>query len=83
MKLTKENINRLKEGFVKKHSLKEGVIDYIFGKILVKKLSNDRDFVAMARKLDNDMQELRDTVEQLKKDGKPIPASYKAILNIN
>ena len=37
----------------------------------------------MASKLDKDMQKLRDKVEQLKKDGKPIPSSYKAMLNIN
>jgi len=83
MKITEKNINRLKEAFVKKHSLKEGIIDYIFGKVLVKKLSNDNEFLAMASKLDKDMQKLRDKVEQLKKDGKPIPSSYKAMLNIN
>jgi hypothetical protein len=83
MKITEKNINRLKEAFVKKHSLKEGIIDYIFGKVLVNKLSNDKNFVSMAKKLDSDMQKLRDEVEQLKKDGKPIPASYKAMLNIN
>ena len=82
MKITEKNINRLKEAFVKKHSLKEGIIDYIFGKVLVKKLSNDSDFLAMAKKLDSDMQEIRDKVEKLKKDGKPIPPHYKAILNI-
>ena len=82
MKITEKNINRLKEAFVKKHSLKEGIIDYIFGKVLVSKLSNDSEFLAMASKLDKDMQKLRDKVEQLKKDGKPIPASYKTMLNI-
>lgn len=83
MKITEKNINRLKEAFVKKHSLKEGIIDYIFGKVLVKKLSNDSDFLAMAKKLDSDMQEIRDKVEKLKKDGKPIPRLYKHILNID
>jgi hypothetical protein len=83
MKITEKNINRLKEAFVKKHSLKEGIIDYIFGKVLVNKLSNDKNFVAMAKKLDSDMQEIRDKVEQLKKDGKPIPRLYKHILNID
>lgn len=83
MQITEKNINRLKEAFVKKHSLKEGIIDYIFGKVLVKKLSNDSDFLAMAKKLDSDMQEIRDKVEKLKKDGKPIPRLYKHILNID
>ena len=36
----------------------------------------------MATKLDADIQKIRDKVEQLKKDGKPIPPHYKAILNI-
>jgi hypothetical protein len=76
------HINRIKEALTKKHSLREGIIDYIFGKALVSKLSTDKDFVAMTKKLDNDMQALRDKVEQLKKDGKPIPHLYKHILNI-
>ena len=39
--------------------------------------------MAMATKLDDDMQKLRDEVEQLKSQGKRIPKSYKAILNID
>jgi predicted translin family RNA/ssDNA-binding protein len=76
------HINRIKEALTKKHSLREGIIDYIFGKMMVNKLSKDKDFVAMATKLDRDMQKIRDKVEQLKKDGKPIPNSYKVLLNI-
>jgi hypothetical protein len=76
------HLNRIKEALTKKHSLKEGIIDYIFGKMMVNKLSKDKDFVAMATKLDRDMQKIRDKVEQLKKDGKPIPNSYKVLLNI-
>ena len=76
------HINRIKEALTKKHSLKEGIIDYIFGKMMVNKLSKDKDFIAMTTKLDKDMQKIRDKVEQLKKDGKPIPRLYKTILNI-
>jgi hypothetical protein len=76
------HLNRIKEAIAKKHSLREGIIDYIFGKMMVNALSKDKDFVAMATKLDRDMQKIRDKVEQLKKDGKPIPNSYKVLLNI-
>lgn len=76
------HINRIKEALTKKHSLREGIIDYIFGKVMVNKLSKDKDFIAMATKLDTDIQKIRDKVEQLKKDGKSIPPHYKAILNI-
>ncbi len=82
MKLTETIRKSIKEFITKKHSIREGVVDYIFGKILVNKLKKDKDFVAMATKLDADMQKIRDKVEQLKKDGKKIPAHYKAILNI-
>jgi hypothetical protein len=82
MKLTEEKKSRIKEFISKKHSMREGIIDYIFGKVLVSKLKKDSDFMAMASKLDRDMQELRDEVERLKAQGKPIPNSYKAILNI-
>jgi hypothetical protein len=76
------HINRIKEALTKKHSLREGIIDYIFGKVMVNKLSKDKDFIAMATKLDADIQKIRDKVEKLQKDGKPIPPHYKAILNI-
>jgi hypothetical protein len=82
MRISEINKKKIKEAITKKHSLKEGIVDYIFGKLLVKKLSKDKDFLAMAKKLDDDMQKLRDEVEDLKKKGKPIPHSYKAILNI-
>lgn len=82
MKLTEANKTSIKEFLSKKHSIKEGVIEYIFGKVLLNKLKNDKSFVAMAKKLDNDMQELRDEVERLKANGESIPLSYKNILNI-
>jgi cobalamin biosynthesis protein CobT len=82
MKLTEAKKKSIKEFLTKKHSIKEGVIEYIFGKILVNKLKNDKSFIAMAKKLDADMQELRDEVERLKANGERIPLSYKNILNI-
>jgi hypothetical protein len=82
MKLTEAKKKSIKEFLTKKHSIKEGVIEYIFGKILVNKLKNDKSFIAMAKKLDADMQELRDEVERLRANGERIPLSYKNILNI-
>lgn len=77
-----KNIVRLKEAFNKKHSLKEGVIDYIFGKILTNRLSNDKGFLQLAKQLDTDLQRIRDKVKELEAQGKPIPYPYKNILNI-
>lgn len=82
MKLTKEQKNKIKETLSKKHSLNEGIVDYIFGKLLVKKLSKDKEFLRLAKKLDDDMEQLRKKVEDMKKRGERIPNSYKAILNI-
>jgi len=82
MKLTESKKQSIKEFLTKKHSIKEGVIEYIFGKVLVNKLKNDKSFIAMAKKLDSDMQELRDEVERLRANGEPIPRSYKNLLNI-
>ena len=83
MKLTENIKNKIKEAITKKHSLKEGIVDYIFGKLLVKKLEKDKDFVTMAKKLDSDMEKLRDKVDQMQKNGEKIPPHYKAILNLN
>jgi len=82
MKLTESKKQSIKEFLTKKHSIKEGVIEYIFGKVLVNKLKNDKSFIAMAKKFDSDMQELRDEVERLRANGEPIPRSYKNLLNI-
>jgi hypothetical protein len=82
MKLTEQDKNKVKEFIQKKHSLKEGLVDYIFGKVLVKKLSKDKDFLRLAKKLDDDMDEIRKKVEDMKSKGVEIPNTYKAILNI-
>lgn len=82
MKLTESQKKSIKEFITKKHSLKEGIIDYIFGKVLVNKLSKDKDFITMAKKLDSDMEELRKKVEDMQARGEKIPHSYKYLLNI-
>jgi len=82
MKLTEDTKKSIKKFLAKKHSIKEGVIEYIFGKVLVNKLKNDKSFMAMAKRLDKDLQELKDEVERLKAKGEPIPLSYKNLLNI-
>ena len=38
MKLTETKKKSIKEFITKKHSIREGIIDYIFGKVLVNKL---------------------------------------------
>ena len=82
MKLTETKKNKIKEFISKKHDMKEGVVDYIFGKKLVSNLEKDDDFLKLARNLDNDMDALRKKVERMQKSGEKIPHSYKAILNI-
>lgn len=82
MKLTETKKNKIKEFISKKHDMKEGIVDYIFGKKLVSNLEKDDDFLKLARNLDNDMDALRKKVERMQKNGERIPHSYKAILNI-
>ena len=77
-----KNFTKLKEYYTKKYSLKEGLIDYIFGKILVSKLKNDSNFISLAKQLDTDLQKLRDKVEDMKRRGEEIPPSAKRLLNI-
>lgn len=82
MKLTERKKRKIKEFISKKHDMKEGIVDYIFGKKLVSNLEKDDDFLKLAKNLDNDMDILRKKVERMKKNGEKIPHSYKAILNI-
>ena len=82
MKLTEENKNKIKEILQNKHFVKEGIIDYIFGKRLVKKLSKDKEFLRLAKRVDDDMTNLRKKVKDMEAKGEEIPARYKAYLNL-
>jgi hypothetical protein len=82
MKLTETHKKRIKEALQAKHFIKEGIIDYIFGKRLVKKLSADKEFIRLAKKVDSNMDNLRKKVKDMEAKGERIPASYKNILNL-
>lgn len=51
-KLTESDKKRIKNYFVKKYSINEGFVEWLFGKALVRKLENDPEFVRKARELD-------------------------------
>ena len=57
-----------------------GLIEYIFGKILVNKLSNDEEFLELAEKVDKDRIELINKVRVMKSKGEKIPETYKGYL---
>lgn len=82
MKLKETDKIKIKEILQKKHFVKEGIIDYIFGKKLVKKLSKDKEFLRLAKKVDNNMSDLRKKVKDMEARGEKIPASYKNLLNL-
>lgn len=79
--LTEANRQKIKEYFTKKYDLKEGIIDYIFGKVLVNKLQNDKNFVDFAKELDRKMQGHKELLQWYADKNKPIPDSVtKAML---
>lgn len=82
MKLTETHKNRIKEVLQTKHFVREGIIDYIFGKALVRKLSKDREFLKLAKKVDDDMSRIRKKVKDMEANGEEIPARYKTYLNL-
>ena len=57
-----------------------GLIEYIFGKILGNKLSNDEEFLELAEKVDKDRIELINKVRVMKSKGEKIPETYKVYL---
>lgn len=73
--LTEENRQRIKEYFTKKYKLKEGIIDYIFGKVLVNKLKNDKNFVEFSRELDRKLKAEKEAIKWYADKGAPIPDS--------
>jgi len=82
MKLKESDKSKIKEILQQKHFVKEGIIDYIFGKKLVRKLSKDKEFLRLAKKVDDDMSNLRKKVKDMEARGEEIPATYKAYLNL-
>ena len=82
MKPTNEQIKTISSALAKKHGMNEGLVDYIFGKVLTRKLKKDKKFNQIAKELDTAMDKLKKEVERMKKNGEEIPASYKQILNI-
>lgn len=57
-----------------------GLIEYIFGKILGNKLSNDEEFLELAEKVDKDRIELINKVRVMKSKGEKIPETYNVYL---
>lgn len=82
MKPTNEQIKTISSALAKKHGMNEGLVDYIFGKVLTRRLKKDKKFNQIAKELDTAMDKLRKEVERMKKNGEEIPPSYKQILNI-
>lgn len=82
MKPTNEQIKTISSALSKKHGMNEGLVDYIFGKVLTRRLKKDKKFNQIAKELDTAMDKLRKEVERMKKNGEEIPPSYKQILNI-
>lgn len=80
MALTTEQRQKIKEALIKKHNLNEGFIEYLFGKALIRKLKNDKEFVSLAKRLDKDMDDIKKKVKDLEKNGEEIPYLYKHIL---
>lgn len=82
MKLTESDKTKIKEVLQTKHFVKEGIIDYIFGKALSRKLSKDKEFLKLAKRVDDDMSRIRKKVKDMEAKGEEIPARYKAYLNL-
>ena len=57
-----------------------GLIEYIFGKLLVNKLSGDKEFIRLANKVDSNMDNLRKKVKDMEVRGEEIPEVYKNML---
>jgi hypothetical protein len=71
----------IKDYLTKKYNLKEGIIDYVFGKILVKKLKNDKNFVKLAKDLDKRLQTTKNLLQWHADKNQPLPDSIAQIIN--
>ena len=79
MKLTKEQADYIRS---KKSFKSEGIVKSIFGRLLKKKLKNDRGFMKAVDDADKATEKLKKTVLQMKIDGVEIPPVIKQRLGI-
>jgi hypothetical protein len=82
MKLTKEQSDKICNALAKKHNMNEGLVGWVFGKVLSRQLKKDKKLNSIVAKLDTALGDLQDEVERRKKAGEDIPPSYKQILNM-
>ena len=66
----------------KKHNMNEGLVGWVFGKVLSRQLKKDKKLNRIVGDLDNALSKLQDEVERMQKNGEEIPPSYKQILNM-
>lgn len=79
-KLTESQKTTIKNFLTKKYSLKEGIIDYIFGKVLVNKLKNDQNFISLAKEIDRRMDITKRIVQSAANKGEPVPSDISKII---
>ena len=66
----------------KKHNMNEGLVGWVFGKVLTRQLKKDKELNSIVNNLDKSLGKLQDRVKQMKKNGEEIPPSFKHILNM-
>jgi hypothetical protein len=62
--------------------MNEGLVGWVFGKVLSRQLKKDKKLNRIVGDLDNALSKLQDEVERMQKNGEEIPPSYKQILNM-
>jgi len=82
MQLTKEQSTKISSALAKKHNMNEGLVGWVFGKVLSRQLKKDKKLNRIVSDLDSALQNLQKEVERMKKNGEEIPPSYKQILNM-
>jgi hypothetical protein len=82
MKLTEKQSSKISNALAKKHSMNEGLVGWVFGKVLSRQLKKDKKLNRIVGDLDNALSKLQDEVERMQKNGEEIPPSYKQILNM-
>jgi len=82
MKLTKEQSTQISSALAKKHNMNEGLVGWVFGKVLTRQLKKDKKLNKIVSDLDDSLSALQKEVERMQKNGETIPPSYKQILNM-
>jgi hypothetical protein len=82
IKATKEEQIRLKEVLTKHRGINEGIVRWLFNKLLLNKVKGDSTLMGKLNAADKAMDNLKDTISTMEKKGVEVAPEIKAMVGL-